>query len=129
MTAEQFVQGGLVEAVGDHTYSFRIGGLSGTTVIADDDPRRSLPALKTSEGLAVSVTECRLLALPGAVHHLSADTGPICSVPPRTGECGDEGAVSVARFAERIHAFRLELSRGIAAGGLDASGVERQRRW
>lgn len=44
---ERYVQGGLSESVSGHTYSFRIGGLSGTMVIADDDARRALPAYRS----------------------------------------------------------------------------------
>ena len=46
-TVETYVQGGLSESVSGHTYSFRIGGLSGTVVIAEDDPRRALPAYRS----------------------------------------------------------------------------------
>lgn len=48
-TVERYVQGGLSESVSGHRYSFRIGGLSGTTVMADDDPRRALPAHRSWE--------------------------------------------------------------------------------
>ena len=42
-TTELFVQGGLVEGFKGNKYSCRIGGHSGTTVLADEDPRRRLP--------------------------------------------------------------------------------------
>jgi hypothetical protein len=46
-TSELMAQGALVEAVEGNFYSFRIGGLSGTTVISDDDPRRMLPRFRS----------------------------------------------------------------------------------
>ena len=66
-TAEQLVQGGLVEGVGDHTYSFRIRGLSGTTVIADDDSRRSLPAYRAWKACLSACPNADCLRFRGAV--------------------------------------------------------------
>jgi hypothetical protein len=46
-TVELFVQGHLAEGVERDTYSYRIGSKSGTRVLCDDDPRRTLPRFKS----------------------------------------------------------------------------------